>query len=173
MPTIQEQIRELENKIEDLKKEDSERGHKDVLPLLQTGEFIFEYNSVGELTIKPKNIDAEHKLLVLMSGRDFICAGEYFNCSISPVSTVYYNEGGISLDMNLIRKGESIEDAFLNEVKELGITVNFTRHKRGFNFQIDQAKYFLKKVEDLEICMNNIVRSRNKNDLYEISGLVG
>ncbi len=136
-----EKIKKLNEQILQLQEEDKSENQAKILPFIRDGKatcnFDGNYNHVF-ITVDKSN---EKELIELIQGKQD-AGWNHFGCPISDMSQIRYDDGEIHIYFQFSGKVEELRGKFLNEVKFLGIKIDFSNHKRliQHNIELNQKK---------------------------------
>lgn len=145
-------IEELEQQIAELKHQDVVENRAQILPLLVEGcKLIYKNKCFGRMDVVFTNKEIEKKVITLMEGND---TGRYhFGCYITDKLNIQFSDGDISLAFDF--RGEKIPDiAFIEQCKNLGLKVDFSKKHAQINRDIQRYKDELTELEKTEALFN-------------------
>lgn len=135
-----EQIEALQAQIDLLKEESKKEIQSKILPFIREGKAKCNFDGCFTnifIEISPEN---EKELIKYIVG-DQDGGWYHFGCPISDVSQIRYDDGRINIYFDFHGKKSEYESKFIEEIKALGIKIDFTEYKSSLTYQI-------KKIQD-------------------------
>jgi hypothetical protein len=149
MKTRSEQIDELQEQMFKLKEEDKKEVQAQILPFIKDGKATCHFEGFMSTIITTTRNEDREELIRLIEGKQD--SGWYhMGCPISNTSSIRFDDGVIKIYFNFSGKTSELRGKFINEIRTLGIKVNFDEYKSKLEQEIEKAKNKLSDVLKLE-----------------------
>jgi len=143
----QEQIKNHQEEIWRLEKEETEETRKEILPFLKE-HCVCSYDSFDRFFVICDEENVK-QLITLIEDKQNI-GFNHFGCSLSKSCFIHYDDGQITIRFEFSGKTEDIKKKIINECHQLGLKINFEKEKKSIKSQINRFQFELEKILELE-----------------------